>query len=95
MADSEGNSFIVPDFPAGTINRPITAGTLIGYQGNYSADVNAPTGIHLHFSIVLDDGEGGFRNELIFENTLDPSPYLGFALNGEEIGSAVASCPSP
>ncbi|MGH2521877.1 MAG: hypothetical protein ACRDH2_05165 [Anaerolineales bacterium] len=33
--------------------------------------------MHLHFSIVQDDGRGRFKNELKIENTLDPSPYLG------------------
>lgn len=32
--------------------------------------------MHLHFSIVKDDGNGRFLNELRIENTLDPSPYL-------------------
>jgi len=36
-----------------------------------------PVGVHLHFSIVLDDGENWLRNELNIHNTLDPSPYLG------------------
>lgn len=53
------------------------AGTLLGYQGNYSGDPANPVGIHLHFSIVKDDGQGKFMNETRMENTLDPSPYLG------------------
>ena len=92
MADAEGNSFIQPDYPPGTYERFVEAGTLLGYQGNYSADPDNPTGVHLHFSIVLDDGEGSFRNELEYHNTLDPSPYLGVELNGMRIGSEVAAC---
>ena len=42
----------------------VEAGTLLGYQGNFSGDPNNPVGVHLHFSIVLDDGQGKFRNEL-------------------------------
>ena len=94
MADAEGNSFIRPDYPPGTYEQFVEAGTLLGYQGNYSADPANPTGVHLHFSIVLDDGEGSFRNELEYRNTLDPSPYLGVELNGKRIGSEVAVCKS-
>jgi len=39
---------------------------------------------HLHFSIVKDDGNGQFLNELKIQNTLDPSPYLGLPLNGKK-----------
>ena len=77
MADAQGNSFIVPEFPPGTNEVFVRAGTLLGYQGNYSGDPNSPTGIHLHFSIVLDDGNGTYKNELDIRNTLDPLPYLG------------------
>jgi murein DD-endopeptidase MepM/ murein hydrolase activator NlpD len=92
MADAEGNSFIMPEFPPGTQDKFVQAGTLLGYQGNYSADPTNPTGVHLHFSIVLDDGKGSFKNELDFHNTLDPSPYLGIELNADRIGNRVATC---
>jgi murein DD-endopeptidase MepM/ murein hydrolase activator NlpD len=81
MSDSEGNSFVSAEFPAGTIEKFIPAGTLLGYQGNYSGTPDNPVGVHLHFSIVLDDGNGSFRNELKIENTVDPSPYFNLALN--------------
>ena len=68
------------------------AGAFLGYQGNYSGDPNNPTGIHLHFSIVLDDGQGSFRNELKIANTLDPSPYLGLPLNASTDPGALAVC---
>jgi hypothetical protein len=92
MADAQGNSFIVSSFPPGTTEVFVKAGTLLGYQGNYSADPANPTGVHLHFSIVLDDGGGQFKNELEFRNTLDPSPYLGIELNWTRIGDQIASC---
>jgi murein DD-endopeptidase MepM/ murein hydrolase activator NlpD len=92
MADAEGHSFILSEFPPGSSDVFVEAGTLIGYQGNYSADPTNPTGVHLHFSIVLDDGNGRFKNELEFRNTLDPSPYLGFELNGDRIGNRIATC---
>lgn len=92
MADSQGNSFIVADFPPGMYEEFVPAGTLIGYQGNFSGDAGNPTGIHLHFSIVLDDGKGGFKNELDIRNTLDPSPYLGLNLNAHTNGNEIPLC---
>ncbi len=93
MADADGNSFIVEAFPPGTHETFVAAGTLLGYQGNYSADPQNPTGMHLHFSIVRDDGSGSFMNELEIENTLDPSPYLGLELNADHLGDAIPTCP--
>lgn len=92
MADEQGNSFISPDFPPGTYEVPIDAGTFLGYQGDYSGDPNNPVGVHLHFSIVKDDGKGKFRNELEIGNTLDPSPYLGLPLNAYENRDRVPVC---
>ncbi len=92
MADPEGNSFIDPAFPPGTTERFVRAGTRLGAQGNYSADPMNPTGMHLHFSIVLDDGEGRFRNELEIQNTLDPSPYLGIEVAAARLGDGLAVC---
>jgi hypothetical protein len=92
MADAQGNSYIADDFPPGTYEMFVSAGTLLGYQGNYSGDPHNPTGIHLHFSIVLDDGTGHFMNELNIRNTLDPSPYLGIEVNAERAGDELAVC---
>jgi len=94
MADQNGNSFISADFPAGTFEKFIEAGTFLGYQGNYSGDPSNPVGVHLHFSIVEDDGTGNFKNELDIDNTLDPSPYLGLPLNGYENRDSVPLCAS-
>lgn len=94
MADQQGNSFISSEFPAGTFEKFIEAGTFLGYQGNYSGDPNNPVGVHLHFSIVEDDGAGQFKNELDIKNTLDPSPYLGLPLNGYENRDQVPLCES-
>ena len=93
MADLRGHSYIVDDFPPGTFEVFVDAGTLLGYQGNYSGDPNNPTGVHLHFSIVKDDGNGSFRNELKIRNTLDPSPYFGMRLNAAENPDQVPTCP--
>ncbi len=86
MADTEGSSFISADFPAGTSERFVTAGTLLGTMGNWSGTPGNPTGVHLHFSVVLADGQGKFRNELQITNTLDPSPYFNLPLNGRKPG---------
>ncbi|WP_420644125.1 M23 family metallopeptidase [Candidatus Leptofilum sp.] len=81
MADREGNSFIEPAFPPGTSELFVEQGTLLGYTGDYNGNATRNIWVHLHFSIVKDDGNGRYLNELLFENTLDPSPYLGMALN--------------
>ena len=94
MADPYGNSFIAEEFPAGTSEKFIEARTLLGYQGNYSGDPNNPVGVHLHFSIVEDDGNGQFKSELEIENTFDPSPYLGLPLNARANRDMVPLCES-
>ena len=92
MADSNGTSYIADAFPPGTSEVFVKEGTLLGYQGNFSGDPNNPTGVHLHFSIVKDDGNGSFLNELEIKNTLDPSPYLGMPLNAKENPDEVPIC---
>ena len=94
LADERGNSFISSQFPPGTYEKHIEAGTLLGYQGNYSGDPGNPVGVHLHFSIVMDDGQGNYLNELKIENTLDPSPYLGLALNARQSQDQIPVCNS-
>lgn len=93
MASPAGESFVDAAFPPGTSEVFVPAGTLLGYQGNYSGTPGNPTGVHLHFSIVLDDGNGSFRNELEIANTLDPSPYLGIALNARQNPADLPVCP--
>ncbi len=93
MAEADGTSLIDAAFPPGTNDVFIPAGTLLGHQGNYSGTVGSPTGVHLHFSVVLDDGQEKFRNELEIQNTLDPSPYLGLMLNAKENKGVIPTCP--
>ena len=93
MASPDGSSLIAPEFPAGTHEVWISAGTLLGWQGNFSGTPGAPVGVHLHFSIVQDDGHGSYRNELLIENTLDPSPYLGLSLNANQNRDEIPVCP--
>ena len=92
MADRDGRSYISEAFPSGTTEVYVEEGTLLGYQGNYSGDPNNPTGVHLHFSIVKDDGNGHYLNELAINNTLDPSGYLGLPLNANQNPDKVPTC---
>ncbi|MDO9301841.1 MAG: M23 family metallopeptidase [Anaerolineales bacterium] len=92
MADPQGNSFISPEFPAGTEEVYVEAGTFLGYQGNYSGDSANPTGVHLHISVVQDDFLGNFKNELEIENTHDPSPYFGLPLNANLNPDTIPVC---
>lgn len=92
MADPDGNSFIASEFPPGTTEKFIEAGTLLGYQGNYTGDSANPSGVHLHFSIVLSDEDGKFLNELEIGNTLDPSPYFGIPLDARTAPDEVVVC---
>lgn len=95
MADREGNSFIEPAFPPGTNETFVEQGTLLGYTGNYNGNAARNIWVHLHFSIVQDDGNGRFLNELEFANTLDPSPYLGMALNYQCVPTATGCTAQP
>ena len=92
LADAEGNALISNVYPPGTSEVFVATGTLLGFQGNYSGNPGNPTGVHLHFSIVKDDGRGQFLNELEIMNTLDPSPYFGLALNADENPEEIPLC---
>ena len=82
MASADGaQSFIAPQFPPGTHELFIPAGTLLGYQGNWSGTAGSPTGIHLHFSVVKSTPSGGYANETDIDNTYDPAPFLGVTRN--------------
>lgn len=81
MADREGNDFIEEAIPPGTRELFVEQGTLLGYTGDYNGNSARDVWVHLHFSIVKDDGNGRYLNELEFSNTLDPTPYLGLPLN--------------
>jgi murein DD-endopeptidase MepM/ murein hydrolase activator NlpD len=91
LASAEGTSYIAADFPPGSHEVYVEAGTLLGYQGNYSGDPANPVGVHLHFSIVKDR-QGKFLNELDIENTIDPSPYFGLPLNAATNRDQVPLC---
>lgn len=92
MADEDGKSYISDEFPPGTSELFIEGGTLLGRAGNFSGDPGSPTGVHLHISIVRDDGKGSFTNELDIRNTYDPSPYFGMRLNAKENPDEIPVC---
>jgi len=95
MADRDGTSFIEPAFPPGTRDQFVSRGTLLGYTGDYNGNSLRDIWVHLHFSIVLDDGHGRYANELEFSNTVDPSPYLGMPLNYDCDAPVVQCDPHP
>jgi len=92
MANLDGQSYITSQFSPGTQEVFVKAGTLLGYQGNYSGTPGNPVGVHLHFSIVQDDGKGHFTNELEIRNTLDPSPYFQLNLNAQMNPGEIPAC---
>lgn len=92
MASADGSqSFIAPQFPPGTRELFVPAGTLLGYQGNWSGNAAAPTGIHLHFSIVKSTPGGGYADETDIANTYDPSPFLRVTRNAAGVLACAGS----
>jgi murein DD-endopeptidase MepM/ murein hydrolase activator NlpD len=83
MAAQNGRSYIVEDFPPGSVGVPVVTGQLLGYQGVWSGNPLSPGWMHLHFSVVRAAGDGSFLNETLLESTLDPSPYLGIVGNAD------------
>ncbi len=82
MASDDGAlSYIEDEFPAGTRERPVDQGDFLGFTGNYAGAAGHGVAVHLHFSIVKDDGTGHYANELDIANTLDPSAYFGMKLH--------------
>lgn len=92
LANVDGQSFISDEFPAGTTEKYVRAGTFLGYMGDFSGEPGSPTGLHLHFSVVKDDGEGHFTNELHIRNTYDPSPYFNLELNHSKNRNEIPLC---
>jgi hypothetical protein len=88
MADPSGNSFISSDFPPGTSEVFSSPHPLA--QWAYRA-TRQTRGVHLHISIVKDEN-GRFMNETDINNTYDPSPYFGMALNASENRDSIPVC---
>lgn len=86
MASRDGReSFVIPEFPPGTEERFVEAGTLLGYQGNWGGSQLQFTGLHLHFSVVKSDDEGKYLDERQIDNTYDPTLLLGLTRTEEGI----------
>ncbi len=83
--DADESTYAAADFgvvvPPGSAEIFVEQGTLLGFTGDYNGGAARSIWTHLHFSIVQDDGQGRYLNELDFDNTLDPSPYFGMPLN--------------
>jgi len=94
MASGWGElSFVNAEFPPGSVNVPVKAGQLLGYQGVWSGEQGSPFWVHLHFAVVqaLEDGsfpagtvgsvtEGEFEPHAIErQNVIDPTQYLGLS----------------
>jgi murein DD-endopeptidase MepM/ murein hydrolase activator NlpD len=93
MASKDGvQSYISAQFPPGTSEVFVPQGTLLGYQGLYSGNSTFAIGLHVHFSIVLSEANGSFKNESSLSNTLDPSPYLGLPVNANNRPALPVRC---
>lgn len=91
MASRDGTeSYIALDFPPGTYEHFVEAGTLLGYQGNWGGSPMQLTGRHLHISIVKSKPDGGYMDERLIENTYNPVHLLGLVPN--EAG--ILTCPT-
>ena len=75
-------SYIAADFPPGSEDVPVSAGTLLGYQSTWSGDPTQPAWLHLRFTVVGAEGVA-FPDEVTPENTVIPSPYLALLLRDE------------
>ncbi len=90
MASRDGSeSYVAPEFPPGTHEQFVKAGTLLGHQGNWGGSRWQLTGRHLHFSVVKTKMDGGYMNEQEIENTYNPIFLLGLTPTSADI----LSCP--
>jgi hypothetical protein len=82
MLSASGNeSYIPDDFPPGSIEMPVNAGQLLGYQGEWSGRIYWPMPAHLRFAVVNEIPSSIMMNDDLFKNAVDPTPYLGISLN--------------
>jgi len=90
MASGRGEpSFVNSDFPPDSVDVPVKAGQLLGYQGMWGGVQNPPIWVHLHFAVVPALEDGSFPEAIVSlipeaepdkkepQFALDPSPYLG------------------
>ena len=91
LASRDGEtSFISEEFPRGTREKFVEAGTLLGYQGSWSGTTERDMARHLHLSIVKTDANGNYLNETQIANTLDPTPFLGLEYTEDQILKCLA-----
>lgn len=92
MASAWGGwPFIESRFAPGSAGVPVKRGQLLGYQGQYSAQLGKPFWVHLEFAILPAQAAGAFPAEMSDvlperqteseatgqQQPLDPAPYLG------------------
>ncbi len=82
MASRDGSeSYVAAEFPPGTHERFVKAGTLLGHQGNWGGSLWQLTGRHLHFSVVKSKPDGSYMDERDIANTYNPIYLLGIQRN--------------
>jgi len=82
MASRDGSvSYVDLAFPPGTYEQFVEAGTLLGYQGNWSGNPIQPTGLHLHFSVIKSKADGSYHDEREIGNTYETTQFLGLEQN--------------
>ncbi len=76
-----GWTFIEPRFTLGSKDIPVKRGDLLGFQGQFSAQLGTPTWVHLEFTVLPAGADGGYPEQLSrgqeASGVLDPAPYLG------------------
>ncbi|MCB0184296.1 MAG: M23 family metallopeptidase, partial [Caldilineaceae bacterium] len=86
MASRDGTeSYVASEFPPGTRERFVEAGTLLGRQGNWGGSPWQLTGRHLHFSVVKSTAAGSYHDEREITNTYNPMFLLGLLPNAAGI----------
>jgi len=82
LSASGSEPYILDDFPPGSIEMPVNAGQLLGYQGEWSGRIYWPMPAHLLFAVVNEIPSSIMMKEDVFKNAVDPTLYLGISLNG-------------
>lgn len=92
MADSNGDSTIIADFPPGSTGVPVTAGQLLGYQGTWGGRPFWPTQLHLRFAIVGAAEDNTTAPPTASQYMMNPAPYLGIMDNTGQAGLRPLRC---
>ncbi len=81
LSASGHESYILDDFPPGSIEMLVSAGQLLGYQGEWSGRPYWAMPAHLRFAVVNEIPSSIMMNDEVFKNAVDPTPYLGISPN--------------